>query len=191
MKRMTMLASAAIFVATLGTTTVVATDPVFISLDPAGVHLEDGATYTTGFGRHSGIQMPDIGSPSVAFGFTLPLNYTVGNTVYVGVFWHTEASTPCTAVLRPNFLSVARYGGSHIQGFSASSGFISNDGNNELFANGTNVPEIKVYTITRPDGTTELQPLDVINLGLFRRGDNADDTCSGDVTIQGLAIATL
>jgi len=191
MKPMTMFAAAFIFVSTLGTATLVATDPVFISLDPAGVHLEGGATYTTGFGRHSGIQMPDSGTPTISFGFTLPLNYTTGNTVYVGVFWHTEASTPCTAVLRPNFLSVARYGDSHIQGSLATSGFTSNDGNNDLVVNATNVPEIKVYTITRPDGATELRPLDVVNLGLFRRGDDAGDSCSGNVTIQGLAIATL
>jgi len=167
MKRMTMRVSAVVFAAGYpGYGNRGRHRPCFHQRRFSRSPPEGGAAYSEGFGANAGIDLPDSGVPNFAFGFTLPFTYTPGNTVYVGVFWHTDAATPCTAMLRPNFLSVARYGDSYIQGGNASSGLVSSD------------------------GSTDLQPLDVINLGFFRPAESADDTCTGDVTIQGLAIAT-
>jgi len=161
----------------------------FASMNPAGAFLGGAAVYNGGFGQHAGIELPNGSSTSsFALGFVVPDSYVPGQKLRVGVAWHTDAATPCDVTLRPNFLSVARFGQSHILGPSATSGLAPADGDSTLAATASNVTALKVYTITSPDGTTSLQPFDVINFGLYRSPTAADDDCDGDLTIQGIGV---
>lgn len=183
--------NAFIFSLSLGAIQTASAGSFFLSLNPAGAFTDDAAAYDDGFGPHSGISMPDGSSSSFAFGITLPLTYTSGDPIYIGVTWHTDAAAPCTAELRPNSISVARRNQTHIIGGSASTGLASLDGNNILDASGTNSSKLKVYVITPPDGATALKPLDAINFSLYRPANGGSDNCLGEVVIQGVAVAAL
>ncbi len=158
----------------------------YITLQLYGANIAGGASFTTGGGAFAGMQLPNTGVPSFAFEFTIPPNYTSGNTLTVHVIWHTSA-TSCTMSLPPNFISVARAGSPHIQGLGASSG-LGAVGGNTLNAPATaNVSEEKQYTITPPDGVTPLQPGDVVIFGIFRTSSGASD-CTANLTVQGVSV---
>jgi len=162
------------------------------SLNTFGAFLGTGtASFSSGFGRFSGIVLPDNGVPQFSWNFTVPADHVVGNPILVGITWHTSAATPCNWVLSPNFISVARPGIAHIQGASASTGLSPLDGSSVLAANATDVSAAKYYIITSPDGVTQLQPLDIITFGLFRSAGSPQDTCTSDARVQGAWIYVL
>ena len=155
------------------------------SLNTYGASLgTSAAVFRGGFGPNAGIVLPDAQVGTFAWSFTVPLDHVVGNPIVVGLTWHSSTS-PCTASLRPNFISVARLGSTHIQGGGASTGLAAADGVDTLVANATNSSELKFFLITSPDGVNQLQPLDVVTFGLFRSGASAVDTCTGNINIQG------
>jgi hypothetical protein len=161
----------------------------FTSINPAGAFLEGAANFSGGFGQHAGIKLPDGSSTSsFALGFVVPEDYVPGQQIRVGLAWHTDAITPCTLTLKPNFLSVARFGQPHILGTSVTSGLVAADGDLTLSAAASNVTALKVYKITSPDGATSLQPFDVINFGLYRSPTDPYDNCAGNLTIQGIGL---
>lgn len=161
-----------------------------LQLSPYSAYTEGGATFSDGFGPHAGLELPDGASSSFAMGFVLPLppEYAAGQDIRVGIAWHTDAATPCDASLRPNFISVARFGKSHIIGSGASTGLAPENGTSTITASETNVTYLKVYEITPPDGATTLVPGDVINFGLFRPTNATEDDCAGDLVIQHAAV---
>jgi hypothetical protein len=160
-----------------------------IQVNPSGVFLDGGASFQTGFGANAGIRLPDASVPSFALGFVLPQSYTTGSPISVGIAWHTGAATPCAFDFRPNFISVARVGRTHIVGPGASTGLSPATGSTILAASATNVTNAVIYTITSPVAGTPLQAFDVINFGLFRASGAAGDNCAGDLVIQGIVIA--
>jgi hypothetical protein len=166
----------------------VATAASLLSLNPAGAALEGAASYETGAGPSAGIRLPDGAVSSFALGFVLPPDYVAGGRIRVGIAWHTKAAAPCTSVLAPNFISVARVGRGHIVGQGLASGLLPTDGNMLLSASATNITSLKYYEIRSPDGVTALQAADVINFGLFRQSNSSEDTCAGDLMIQGVGI---
>lgn len=166
----------------------------FLQLNPYSAHIDGAASLSAGFGPNAGLSLPDGLTSSFAMGFVLPLppEYTTGQRIRLGLAWHTDATTPCDASLRPNFLSVARFGQSHIVDggivSDPASGLSPEDGTTTLTAGAKNVTYLEVYEITPPDGTTALAPADVINFGLYRPADVLEDTCAGHLVIQGAAI---
>lgn len=160
-----------------------------IQVNPSGVFLDGGATFQTGFGANAGIRLPDAGTPSFALGFALPQSYVTGRPITVAIAWHTNAATPCAVDLRPNFISVARVGRTHIVGVGASTGLSPTTGSTVLLAIATSVTNAALYSVTSPDGATPLQAFDVINIGLFRSTTAASDTCAGNLVVQGILIA--
>ena len=163
----------------------------FQSLDPAGALTEGDAAYDGGFGQHAGIELPDGSTSSFALGFAVPPEHPVGEPLLLGIWWHTgAASTPCTAVLRPNFISVATLNSGHIVGPGADTGLSPQDGAPTLDATAPNVTRVKLYTIDSPDGVTPLRPFDAINFGLFRPSADFRDDCDGGLVIQGIAVGS-
>lgn len=160
----------------------------FIPVNPSGVFLDGSASFQTGFGANAGIRLPDGSLSSFALGIVLPQSYTPGSPIRIGIAWHTNAVTPCTVDLRPNFISVARVGRAHIVGGGASTGLSPATGSTILTASAMNVTNAVIYNITSPDGVTPLQAFDVINFGLFRPADAVGDTCAGNLVIQGIVI---
>lgn len=159
----------------------------FISLNPYGAFLDGGARLETGFGAFAGIRFPSSGVPSVAFGFTVPPDYVPGTSLIVRLVWHSP-STGCSISLRPNFISVARPGRTHIVGPGASSGLDPVGGNTLVAPATANQSGAKDFLIRRPDGVTDLQPGDSVIFGLFRAAGASDDTCTGELVIQGVSI---
>ena len=160
--------------------------PKFINLNPYGALL-DGATISTGYGPFAGIHVPDSGSPDFAFGFTIPPDYTPGTPLTVRLTWHTS-STSCGIRLRPNFISVARAGRTHIVGASVSTGLDPVGGETLDAPARSNQSSAKEYTITSPDADTDLEPGDSIIFGLYRWTSSSDDTCTSDLVIQGVQV---
>jgi hypothetical protein len=160
-----------------------------IPVNPSGVSLDGTATFQTGFGANAGIRLPDGSVASFALGFVLPQSYITGSPIRVAIAWHTNAATSCAVELRPNFISVARVGRTHIVGPGASTGLSPATGSTILAASATNVTNAVLYNITSPDGVTPLQAFDVINFGLFRPADVPGDTCAGNLVIQGIVLA--
>ncbi len=161
----------------------------FISQNIYGSFLDHDAYFAGGYGRYAGIRMPDGSStPSLALSFIVPEYFIPGDRIRVGVAWHTDAPTPCYATLKPNFLSVARFGKEHIPNASASSGLEPEDGLDTLYAASENTTGLKIYEISSPDGVTSLKPFHVISFGLFRAPENPSDTCAGTLTIQGIGL---
>ena len=161
----------------------------FISQNIYGSFLDGDAYFEAGYGQFAGIRMPDGSSTSsLALSFIVPEYYIPGERIRIGVAWHTDAPTPCYATLKPNFLSVARFGKEHIKGSSASSGLEPEDGLDTLYAASENTTGLKIYEISSPDGVTSLKPFHVISFGLFRAPENSSDTCAGTLTIQGIGL---
>jgi len=161
----------------------------FISQNIYGAFLDGDAFFSDGYGRFAGIRLPDSSSTSqLALSFIVPEYYIPGDRIRVGVAWHTDASTPCSATLKPNFLSVARFGKEHITGSSVTSGLVPEDGLDTLYAASKNTTGLKIFEITTPDGVTSLKPFHVISFGLFRAPENPSDTCAGTLTIQGIGL---
>ena len=175
------LADGAVTSAKLASTAI----PRFISIDPYGALL-DGGTFSTGFGPNAGMHLPNSGTPDFAYGFTIPPGYSPGTTLYVRLVWNT-ASSGCSFVLAPNFISIARSGRTHIMGSSASSGLYG-VGGDILSSPGVNVSALKYYSISSPESGTQLQAGDSIIFGLYRSAGSASDTCAGDLIIQGVRI---
>lgn len=158
----------------------------FININPYGVLLE-GGTFNTGFGAFAGIALPNEGTPNISFGFTVPPDYTPGTAIIIRVIWHSP-STNCGIELRPNYISVARAGRTHIQGAGASSGLSAVGGTVLNTSAVANRSEAKDYLITSPDGATELRPGDSVIVGLFRSAAASTDTCPGSLVIQGISV---
>lgn len=179
----------ALFAVSFGQAQVTCADD-FIQLNLYGAHTEGAAFTKDGFGANAGLRFPDGASSELELGFVLPLppDYIAGDKIRIGLAWHTDAATPCDAELRPNSVSVARFGRTHIQGGSASAGLAPQDGTSVLAATQTNVTYLKIYLITPPDGTTTLGPGDIVNFGLYRPTDGSQDNCAGDLVIQGAAV---
>lgn len=157
----------------------------FINLPIYGAVVSGGATLETGSFGNAGIEMPDGASSSFAQNFTVPPDYTPGDTLTVHLTWYTPA-TSCDIDLRPNFTSFARVGET-FPGGGASAG-LQAVGGNILTAPGTaRQVEAKQFTIDAPDAI-DLEPLDSVSFGLFRAGGGAADTCADALLIHGVGI---
>lgn len=159
----------------------------FININPYGVLLQEGASFATGFGASAGITLPNAGTPHISFGFTIPPDYTPGTAIIVRVIWHSP-STNCGIELRPNYISVARAGRTHILGGGASTGLSAVGGTVLNTSAVANRSEAKDYLITSPDGVTDLRPGDSVIVGLFRSAAASTDTCSGGLVIQAISV---
>lgn len=161
--------------------------PRFISLDPYGAYVEDGATFTDGFGPNSGLRLPDGGTASFSLGFTLPPDYASGTPLTIRMVWHTP-STGCAIVFQPNSIAIARPGRTHIQGPGFTDG-LSVVGGTTLNAPATaSSSQATQIQIVSPVSGTPLQAGDVIMFSMFRSGAAAQDTCTGNMVIQGMAL---
>jgi len=161
--------------------------PKFFTLEPYAAYLEGSATFTGGYGPHAGINLPDGSSSSLAFGFTIPPDYTPGVALTVRLVWHT-ASTNCGIELRPNFISVARAGRTHLTGSSVSTGLDAVGGTVLSAPNTANLSGEKIYTITSPVTRETLQPGDSVIFGLYRCHGCTADTCTGTLKVQGIQV---
>lgn len=160
--------------------------PKFISIDPLSVRVNAG-TLATGFGPNAGLRLADSGSSQIAFGFTLPPDYTPGHPVTLRLVWHTDA-IHCGIFFAPDFISFSRPGRTHLSQASASAG-LKAVGGDVLSASGvTNSSEAQEYLIESPEAGTTLQPGDSILLGLYRSATHSSDTCAADLVIQGIQI---
>lgn len=161
----------------------------FIDLQLFGARIFGGANFTTGFGPHGGLRLPSTSAvPSFDYQFTIPPDYTTGGTLTVRIIWHTS-STDCQMFLRPNSISVARPGRAHIIGPFASTGLDGVGGDLLQAPSTSNVTQQKTYTINSPVPATALQPGDNVIFGLFRDlREGHEDTCTADLTIQGVSI---
>jgi hypothetical protein len=158
----------------------------FIILSPYGSQREGDATVTDGFGPHSGLRLPDGSNSSFAHGFVLPPDYITGNPITVDLIWHTS-STSCGIALSPNSIAVARIGQTHIMGSNASTGLTAIGGAILNAPSTANQSGLKSYAITAPDGSS-LQAGDSIIFSLFRAFSSPNDTCAGDLIIQGISV---
>lgn len=161
--------------------------PRFISLDPYGAYVTGATTFSEGFGPNSGLRLPDGAISSFNLGFTLPPDYASGTPLTIRMVWHTP-STSCTINFRPNSIAIARPGQNHIQGSGASDG-LSVVGGTTLNAPGTaNSSQATQIQIVSPVSGTPLQAGDVVMFSMFRAGNAAEDTCTGNMVIQGMAL---
>lgn len=161
--------------------------PRFISLDPYGAYVEGAATFSQGFGPNSGLRLADGANGSFSLSFTLPPDYASGTPLTIRMVWHTP-STGCAIVFRPNSIAIARPGRNHIQGATASEG-LSVVGGTTLNAPATaNSSQATQIQIVSPVSGTPLQAGDVIMFSMFRSGTEAQDTCTGNMVIQGMAL---
>ncbi|OIO91467.1 MAG: hypothetical protein AUK03_10990 [Anaerolineae bacterium CG2_30_64_16] len=161
--------------------------PKFFTLEPYAAYLEGSATFTGGYGPHAGINMPDGSSSSFAFGFTIPPDYAPGVPLNVRLVWHT-ASTRCGIELRPNFISVARPGRTHLVGESVSTGLDAVGGTVLDVPATANLSGEKSYTITSPVRGEKLLPGDSVIFGLYRCYGCTADTCTGTLKVQGIQV---
>lgn len=161
--------------------------PKFFTLEPYAAFLDGSATFSDGYGPHAGIDMPDGSTSSLAFGFTIPPDYMPGVALTVRLVWHT-ASTNCGIELRPNFISVARVGRTHLTGSGASTGLDAVGGTVLNAPNTANLSGEKIYTITSPVTRETLQPGDSVIFGLYRCHGCTADTCTGTLKVQGIQV---
>ena len=160
-------------------------DPKFLSLNVFGAFLGGAASFSTGFGPNAGLLLADNANSDFSLGFTVPPNYTPGTSLAVRVLWHTPAM-PCVMEFRPNFISVARAGSTHLIGPGASTGLSVAGG--PVAALATNQSVETLVMVNSPVAGANLAPGDVINFGLFRFGAAVTDTCLAPMVIQGLGV---
>lgn len=157
-----------------------------LTLNPYSAFLENGATAASGYGPFSGVVLPDTGSPSFSYGFVLPANYTTGDSITVNLIVHTS-SMSCSIDLRPNSISVARVGQTHLVGSGASTGLNAVTSSLITAPATANQSILQQYAITAPDGTS-LQARDSIIFSLYRLTTGVTNDCTGDLRIQGVYI---
>ena len=162
--------------------------PKFFSLDPYSAYLEGSASFNDGFGQFAGLYLPKASPlPAFAVGFTIPPNYTTGTPLTMRLLWHTS-STSCLVDFRGNAISVARPGRNHIVGLTTTDGITIVGG--ELLAAPTVVNQTnkQLVVITSPDGVTNLEPGDAVIVGLYRRSDSGNDSCTTPMVIQAISV---
>jgi hypothetical protein len=133
-----------------------------------------------------GIRFPDNGFGSFSrliTSFVVPPDYTTGTPINVLVNWSVPGT--CSIALQPNNLTVTRPGIPEITGLSTSAGWTIGPSTSA----GAGVTAQTVGTIVTPNPAIPLSPGDTILIGIFRRGDAAQDTCAGlTATITGLSV---
>jgi hypothetical protein len=163
-------------------------DTNWINLNIYGTNVRNGATHETGFGQHSGINLPDSGSPAFEASFTIPPNFKPGSDITARILWHTSA-TNCNVDVRPNFLSVTRAGVAPILGPGATSGLtVEGDTIRAADSSESDISQEVVVTISSPSSGETLQPLDAINFGMYR-SNGVNNTCSDDIIISGIMLS--
>ncbi|MCB0309731.1 MAG: hypothetical protein KDD42_00770 [Bdellovibrionales bacterium] len=158
-----------------------------ISINPFGTVLTGTASYGVGFGKIAGVNLPDAANSSMTFGFTLPADYTTGNEISIHMVANTDA-TSCGVSLQPNSVSISRTGIAHINNLDASGGLTSVGGDTRTFGSTANIPIDFDFVFNSPVEDTPLQAGDAINLSVFRAGTVGSDTCTDDLTIQGIVV---
>jgi hypothetical protein len=158
----------------------------FMSLSPTAAHMEGGTTFDDGAYGFGGMQLPDAGVPSFAYGITLPPDYKPGSRIAVRLLWHTP-STNCTIDLRPNATAVSRPGVAHETVGNASAGLT---GPGPLAAPATpKLTKAATFVLTPPKATVNpLKPGDAYQFGIFRSAASGNDTCTGELHIDGLSV---
>jgi hypothetical protein len=154
----------------------------FISLDPWAAFVSGGATVTDGYGPFGGINVPDSGSASFAFGFTVPPDFRPGTTATLRLLW-SSAGTSCTVNLRGSWVSAGRPGERHDVGASAESGLTRLDAM-ELGSLSRVVRQTR-FQLDSPSGD-DLRPGDHYGFSLYR--DEGADSCTHAVVIHGASI---
>lgn len=158
-----------------------------ISINPFGTGLTGTASFGVGFGKLAGVVFPDGVNSSMSFGFTLPEDYTTGNEISIHMVGNTDA-TSCGVALAPNSVSIARTGIAHINDLDSSGGLSSVGGDTRTFGSTANIPVDFDFVFNSPVDDTPLQAGDAINLSVFRAGSTIPDTCTDDLTIQGIVV---
>jgi hypothetical protein len=155
----------------------------FISIDALAAHVQNSASTNTGFGKFSGIVLPDNATSAPAFesSIVIPPDFRAKN-LKLHVLWHTSQRS-CKVRLLPNFVSVGHAGGPFNVGPGATDG-MTGSGPLTAPARADHLREA-IYTLSSPRPAQKLRPHDVYSFGLFRRSD-ARDTCTSDVIVSGL-----
>lgn len=155
-----------------------------ISVNPFGAELNGGAEFALGAGPGSGIELPQM-SPSFAFGFVLPNNYTPNSAIKIKLLWHSS-STSCNINMVISSLSVTRANRTAITGeFNDTGATFSSSFSAPSVANQSVNTDI---LITSPSTSTTLQGGDAININLTRNGSNMLDTCDNSMIVSGISI---
>lgn len=191
MKAMIRCAVAAVF-AMIGHQAYGQTVTRVLSLNPYGADIAQGsgspgpgARYGSGYSGTNGgigpVVMPDPaaaggGTSRFQMGFVVPDDYVAGTPLVLLVTWRADVLS-CTVGLRNNFLTLAQPGLENV------SGALVLDGPAPAMGP---VAKVSVRTRYRFNFSVPFEPTDTISFGLFRSMVN--DTCAGDVHIQGLAI---
>lgn len=143
--------------------------------------LPDGtATFSNGFGVHSGIKMTDAVIGKANFNFTLPQDYIPGQEIRIRFV--VSASETGDVSFLPNLISVARADVGFIQGTGATTGFTIE---NPVSISVANKPYEAWGTIVCPDSNEELQPGDGISFGVYR---SITDANTGEFKIHAIEI---
>lgn len=162
--------------------------PKFFAINLFGAFVRDGVTFSTGWGPNAGMWLPDSSTPDFTYSFVIPPDYTSGTDMTVRFIWHTPA-TSCGIELRPNFISVARAGSTHIAGHSVSDGLTLVGGSTLSAPSTANRSSAKEMTINTPVPGTPLMGGDSIIFGLFRSSTAPTDTCANSLVIQGVSVS--
>ena len=162
--------------------------PKSFSLNIFAAYLTTGAIFETGWGPYAGLSLPDNISPAFSHSFTIPPNYTPGTDMMVQIIWNTP-STSCGIELRPNYISVARAGRTHISGPSVTDGLTMIGGTTLSAPPTANQSSAKTMRISTPSPGTNLLAGDSVIFGLYRPAAAATDTCTGDLMIQGISVS--
>jgi hypothetical protein len=159
-----------------------------LSLNPYGAEISQGsspgpgARFGTGFGSGSGfgaIVMPNPagGISKLSLGFTLPDDYAPGTDIFLHVVWRSQAIN-CIVDLRDNFLFWARPGEMNRSGALISQSAMLAPGDSRIAA------QTRYRFNFVPPGA--FVGGDAFVFGLFR--SPSQDTCAGDLFIQGVSI---
>jgi len=160
----------------------------FLSLPITGMTLPTSGTTTPSIDEaHPGglrfIDAPFGNYPRLIASFTVPPDFTPGTPLDVVITWLVPGA--CSIALQTNNLNVTRVGIPEIAGGATNTGFTIGAST----STGPGVVAATHATIVSPVPANPLQPGDSIIFGLFRRGDDAADTCNGlTATITGISV---
>jgi hypothetical protein len=150
-----------------------------VSIPTGSTILANGATQTGG--GWVGVDLPKNGNPSFQFSFVVPSDYVAGSPIVLDVVALNNQSAACVGDLRNNAVYAYPIGITS----PAPAGLAAVSGTS--FSLASNVPTTISFNVTL-SSTRNWAPGDAMQLGLFREGTAAGDTCTGDYFIVGLAM---
>ncbi len=160
----------------------------WIAINPAGVEMGQGASFSAQSGAVAGIGLPELNTPYFSFGITVPPNYRDGTKLTMHLVWNI-AETGCSVVFQPFAFSVARTGESHLTAGTTSAG-LTIDGGTILQASTTiNQPAEILVSITSPEDERQIEVGDSLIFGFHRQPWRPEDTCDNEsMKIHGITL---